>query len=78
MATNNGFTPTEKRIMDVLSDWKPHTQRELLNAVDAEADNNTLAAHITNIREKLAPKARDIVFRRGMYNLASTFPPDEE
>lgn len=82
MSSNNGFTPTEKRIMNVLRDGLPHTKSELKNAIDEECpdqvDDNALAAHIKRIREKLDPKCKGIMCIERpstRYQLVRTDPP---
>lgn len=65
MSSNNGFTPTEKRIMNVLRDGLPHTKSELKNAIDEECpdqvDDAALKMHLSNMRTKLEPKCRGIL-----------------
>ena len=75
MSSSNGFTPTEKRIMGVLTDGRPHTKHELLAVIDEMADDNLLSRHLSNIREKLAPRSQGIMYtaREGVrYQLVRT------
>lgn len=77
---SNGFTPTEQRILNVLSDYRPHTKAELRNVIDEMADDRLLSMHISNLRDKLAPSARNVMCtgKGGMYQLVSTTPPGYE
>ena len=62
MATN-GFTPTQQRIMNVLSDGMGHTYEELYACLDDDmAGDHTVNVHVYNIRLKIRP-GRDIVVR---------------
>lgn len=56
-----GLTPTERCIMERLSDGQPHTRRELHECLpdDLGALGN-IKTHISNIRKKL-PRAEEIV-----------------
>lgn len=50
------FTPTEKRILNVLADGKPHEVEELRACLDDElAGETALMFHIFRIRKKLKP-----------------------
>lgn len=73
MTANNGYTPTEARIVEVLSDGMPHPMRELVACLwDADqGDASNVHPHLTAIRSHLRPKGEDIlcqmVNRRLMY-----------
>ncbi len=55
------FTPTQQRIVDVLSDGKPHRKQELVSCLwDELGNSSTVAVHICAIR-KLLPPGEDIV-----------------
>lgn len=60
---NNGkFTPTEKRILTVLSDGLPHTRQELHRCLSDElAELSAIQPHISRIRRRLQNKGQDIV-----------------
>lgn len=61
----NGYTPTEQRILTVLSDGQAHPRKELLACLnDDMAVAHTLRHHIRNIRRKL-PEGQTIVFEVG-------------
>lgn len=48
------FTPTERRIMTLLSDGYAHTSKELFGLLDDElAGRTAVAAHVSKIRDKL-------------------------
>lgn len=59
---NNGFTPTQARMLAVLADGRPHTRKELHACL--EDDLAALAAikwHIKKLRKKLKPERKGIV-----------------
>jgi hypothetical protein len=59
---NNGFTPTQKAMLDVLSDGKRHTKEELHNCLPDElGPMANIKAHLTAIRKKIQPTGQDIV-----------------
>lgn len=55
------FTPTEGRIIALLSDGLNHRRAEILACIDEFADGNTMRVHIFNIRTKLKKRGRDVV-----------------
>lgn len=55
------FTPTEQRIVDMLSDGLPHSREELVGTIDELATRKNLQVHITRIRNKLRPIGEDVV-----------------
>lgn len=62
MSASNGFTPTEKRILDVLADGLPHRPHEIHSCLDDEL--STIAAikpHLSRIRPRLRIKGQDII-----------------
>jgi len=60
----NGFTPTQARIVNVLIDGTWHPKRELLYAVDELADDdNLLQYHLKNIKRILKPRNEHITFQ---------------
>lgn len=62
MAANNGYTPTQRRILDLLSDGVAHTKEELVKCLwDELAGPTILNQHISNIRDKLRPQGQDII-----------------
>jgi hypothetical protein len=82
--SDNGYTPTQKRIMDVLADGEPHSLRELFKLLDAPPGDAAtslqlstafvcLQNHIKNVRKHVRPKGLDIVcqiiYRRKNYRL---------
>ena len=65
------YTPTEQRIIDLLSDGLPHTRADVIKCLkDHLADFNTLAVHMFNLRRKVRPCGQDIllVYRKGGYH----------
>lgn len=59
---NNGYTPTEARIVAVLADGQPHTREELEETIGNPLNcRQTLNTHISAIRKKLRPRGQDII-----------------
>lgn len=57
------FTPTEVKILAVLSDGMPHTREELHGCLmDELGDLSNVKVHITYLRRKLRPMGQDIVY----------------
>lgn len=62
MASQNGWTPTEQRIIDMLADGKARHKAELLTCLlDSQAEYNALRFHLSNMRGRLRAKGQDIV-----------------
>ena len=58
----NGFTPTEKRILTVLSDGQAHRREELHKCLPDElAALEAIQPHISRLRKKLSPVGEDII-----------------
>ena len=58
------YTPTEQRIMTMLSDGQFHTRGQLMGCLGDELTAvGTLHVHLTNLRQKLRPMGQDIIFR---------------
>jgi DNA-binding CsgD family transcriptional regulator len=55
------FTPTERRIMEILIDGSDHHKEELAKCMEHDTELRTLAQHISNMRKKLRPKGFDIL-----------------
>ncbi len=58
--TANGktFTPTESRMLEVLSDGKVHLRKELFDCLwdnDPQASRSNVNRHISSIRTKIKP-----------------------
>lgn len=70
-STHNEFTPTERKILAVLSDGMKHKREELFDCIPDEQSNVPIqvANHISNIRRKLRRKGQDIdcVYYMGGY-----------
>lgn len=65
--TGSKFTPVQRKIMDLLSDGRPHTVAELCDCLwDDQAAYSTVRVHIMNIRKILRPKGHDLVVTRLM------------
>jgi DNA-binding response OmpR family regulator len=80
---SNGFTPTERRILDVLADEQRHTFEELWGCLNDElAGRNTLSVHLSGLREKLKTKGRNIISIRdsgvGYFQLTRRLMPSTE
>jgi hypothetical protein len=58
----NGFTPTEARIFEILSDGLPHRREDLHKCLPDELSAlSALRPHLTRMRDKLQPKGFDIL-----------------
>lgn len=56
------LTPTEQRIIDLLSDGYPHHRLDLMKLLDDDMTSwKTLAVHVYNIRRKIRPTGRDVI-----------------
>lgn len=56
------YTPTQRRILALLSDGMPHSKDELRKCLDDDlSDNHNIAMHICFLRRKLNPIGEDIV-----------------
>jgi len=76
---NNGFTPTEQRIMRVLGDMMEHTYEEIRQCLfDDMGERGNVYFHITQLRAKLRPKGQDILNRRDVgYRWVRLLPLNE-
>lgn len=55
------FSPVERRMMQVLSDGKPHLDKELHGCLnDDMGATSNVRPHITSIRKKLRPRGQSI------------------
>jgi hypothetical protein len=57
----NHWTPTQQKIINVLSDGQPHQKRELQDCLDELAEPNAIHVHVTLIRRKLRPVGEEIL-----------------
>lgn len=56
------LTPTEQRIINLLSDGYPHHRLDLMALLNDDMTSfKTLAVHIFNLRKKLRPTGEDII-----------------
>lgn len=62
MSQGNGFTPTQKKIMDLLSDRQSHHRDELRSCILDEYSNNlnNLAVHLSHLRTRLAARRQTV------------------
>ena len=59
---SNKFTPTQVRILAVLSDGLPHRREELRDVLPDELGSlDNVRPHLTAIRRVLRPRGEDIV-----------------
>lgn len=63
MDTSNGFTPIQRKMLDVLSDGKFHTHEEL-HACCKPSGPNAVKVHLYNLRVRMNPRGHDIMTRR--------------
>ncbi len=58
----NGYTPTQAKILALLSDGLPHSRKEIHGCLPDELSNiTTIQAHISYMRKSLRPKGEDIL-----------------
>jgi len=58
----NGFTPTEKRILKLLSDGRPHKRQEVHACLEDDLSNlKSITPHISRIRVKINAVGEEIV-----------------
>ena len=58
----NGFTPTQKRMLELLSDGLPHRREELHKCLEDDLSQlNAIQPHISRIRDKIRGKGEDII-----------------
>ena len=56
------FTPTQRRMLKLLSDGKGHSKHELKLCIDDElASMSSVFFHISTLRKKLHAKGEDII-----------------
>lgn len=71
MCNNNGYTPTQQRILAVLADGRRHDREELRLAIDELCSEQNLKNHLKLLRDRMRPRGEDIVCviyqRRGWY-----------
>lgn len=59
--TNNGYTPTQQRMLAVLADEKPHNRFELQKCLRDEMTSvDTVKVHIATLRKRLRLEKYDI------------------
>lgn len=62
MSGNNGYTPTERRMLALLRDGLPHLREELHACLyDEMAELSAIQPHLSHIRQKLRPHGEDII-----------------
>ena len=58
----NGFTPTEKRLLEVLGDGLPHDRDELVACLADELSGwKVVKCHLTSLRKHLRPNHQEII-----------------
>ena len=62
MSSDDGWTPTQRRMLEVLSDGLPHTKEELHACCGPSCVKN-VRMHLSILRKKLRHKGQDIVCR---------------
>lgn len=62
---SDNLTPTQLRILELLSDGRPHTRREMHACLDDDlAQPTAFERHLTGMRKILRPKGEDILCQR--------------
>jgi len=55
-------TPTQRRMLALLADGRPHTRRELHALLwDEQGRLSNIQPHLTHIREHIRPKGEEII-----------------
>ena len=63
MSRTNGYTPTQRRMMDVLEDGLLHRKEELHACLwDEAGDPANVRPHLTALRNKLRPLGQSVAF----------------
>lgn len=64
------YTPTEKRMLELLSDGKPHTRKEMHGCLwDEHSELTAIQIHISKIRHKLLTKGETIICELSGYRI---------
>lgn len=62
MTEGNGFTPVQRKMMDILRDGLPHTREELHGCLyDEMGPVSNIRHHLTGIRKILRPRGEDVI-----------------
>ena len=62
MANSNGWTPTERKFLDLLRGGEHVHRAEMLACLDdSEASMGTVHVHVANINSRLRAKGREIL-----------------
>ena len=63
MSASNGWTPTQKRMVELLNDGEQHHMNELKRCLfdNAQGSAANVNCHLTAIRKKLRPIGRDVL-----------------
>lgn len=62
MAASNGFTPTQRRMMDLLKDGERHTRHDLLQTLGDEfLELPDMKHHLKELRRRLKDRGQLIV-----------------
>lgn len=62
MSGMNGYSPTQVKILQLLSDGKPHTREEIhALLIDELCQIEMVSVHISRIRKHLRPKGEEII-----------------
>ena len=82
MADGNGYTPIQRKMLDILKDGEAHHPLELHKCLaDELGPRSNIGAHLTALREKLRPKGINIALiydrRRLLYQLVRRVQGDE-
>ena len=56
------YTPTQQRILLLLSDGLPHTREEIRECIDTMSSNANIRTHLTILRKKLEGVGQAILY----------------
>lgn len=79
----DGFTTVQARVVSLLLDGTWHRQKEMLDAIDEQADTNTLKATVFRLKKVLEPRGEYIVTQRHpqygtLYMMVRRLAPSDE
>lgn len=71
MSTKTNVTPTQQRMLALLSDGNAHTVHELRDCLfDEMGELSNVRAHVSGLRRRVEPLGLVIVCEQGTYRLA--------
>ena len=76
----NHLSPTQRLMLDILVDGKPHHPSELHACLDSYGDESNIHRHLSALRKILRPQGQDIICqfirRQRLWRLIRCVEPD--